>query len=67
MAATSHEQFFYGITERVTREGLDFKVWDYDFEGCWVSAPDFAHVPKKAKVRLFFEERVTPATVLAPM
>jgi hypothetical protein len=52
---------------RVTREGLDFEVWDYDFEGCWVSAPDFAHVPKKAKVRLFFEERVTPATVLAPM
>ena len=69
VSATSREQFFDGITEvtRVTREGLDCVVWDYDFEGCWVSAPDFAHVPKKAKVRLFFEERVTPATVLAPM
>ena len=66
--ATSREQCFDGITEvaRVTREGLAFEVWDYDFEGCWVSAPDFAHVPKKAKARLFFE-CVIPATGLAPM
>ena len=33
---------------------------------CWDSVPDFALVPKK-KVRLFCEERVTLAPVLAPV
>ena len=68
-SATRREQLLDCIAEaaRVTREGLNFEVWDHDFEECWVSVPDFALVPEKAKVRLFREERVTPATLLAPM
>jgi len=55
VSATRREQLLDGIAEvaRVTREGLDFEVWDHDFEDAGTRSPTSHSFPKRRRRACF--------------